>query len=335
MRFKWYHCLALFFGCKFRRAKPLDTQNLSRMINFRLMRHLWLFLVVAEEQHFGRAAKRLGMSQPPVTEQIQILEASLKVKLFDRSSRGTQLTAAGVAILPVVRKLVEHMQHLELAVREAAAGQIGLLTIGAITTTMLDLLPAAIDDFRKSHPGVTVAVKEIDSVDAVSMLRSGELDLALARLEVTGEDDVATAPLKEDRLAVAMPRNHAMAALPRVRLVTLAEENFIMFSREVSPDYFDSLTAACRANDFTPRIVHTVRSVASQVAFVGCGQGIALVPASMRKLAPENVVIKPLKETVKVVTAAVAWNRARPNLLVDEFKATLLKKSAAKRSATA
>lgn len=301
------------------------------MINFRLMRHLWLFLVVAEEQHFGRAAKRLGMSQPPVTEQIQVLEASLKVRLFERSSRGTQLTAAGAAILPVVRKLVEHMQHLELAVREAAAGQIGLLTIGAITSTMFDVLPSVIDEFRKSHPRVTVAVKEIDSVDAIAMLRTGELDLAIARLEVIGDDDIRIEPLNEDHLAVAMPKDHPSAALPRVRLATLAEENLIMFARDVSPDYFDSLTAACRANDFTPRIVHIVRSVASQVAFVGCGQGVALVPASMRKLAPENVVIRPLKESVKIVTAAVAWNKSRPSVLVDAFKTTLVGRSAASR----
>lgn len=294
------------------------------MINFRLMRHLWLFLVVAEEQHFGRAAKRLGMSQPPVTEQIQILEASLKVKLFERSSRGTQLTSAGVAILPVVRKLVDYMQQVELAVREAAAGQIGVLTIGAITPVMLDVLPAAIDRFRRTHEGVTVAVREIDSVDAVALLRMGEVDLAIARLEVIGDDDTMTAPLMQDRLAVAMPKNHPMAGLPRVRLATLAEENFIMFARDLSPDSFDSLTAACRANDFTPRIVHMVRSVVSQVAFVGCGQGIALVPASMRKMAPQNVVIKPLKESVKVVTAAVAWNKTKPNILAEQFRATLL-----------
>lgn len=301
------------------------------MINFRLMRHLWLFLVVAEEQHFGRAAKRLGMSQPPVTEQIQILEASLKVKLFERSSRGTQLTAAGTAILPAVRKLVEHMQQLEFAVREAAAGQIGILTIGAITSSMFDVLPGVIDGFRKTHTGVTVTVKEIDSVDAVSMLHTGEIDLALARLEATGDEEIATAPLNEERLAVALPKDHPLASSSRVRLAALADEKFIMFSREVSPDYFDNLTAACRTTDFTPRIVHVVRSVASQVAFVGCGQGVALVPLSMRKVAPENVVIRPLRDNVKVVTAALAWNKSRPNVLVEEFRTALLGRSPAAR----
>jgi DNA-binding transcriptional LysR family regulator len=312
--------------------RKLPIRETYLMINFRLMRHLWLFLVVAEEQHFGRAAKRLGMSQPPVTEQIQILEAALKVKLFERSSRGTQLTAAGAAILPVVRKLVEHMEQLELAVREAVAGQIGLLTIGSIASSMFDVLPAAIDEFRKSHPGVTVAVKEIDSADAVSLLRLGEIDLALARLDVIGDQDIEARPLKEDRLAVAIPRGHPLAGMPRVRLSELARESFIMFAREVSPDYFDSITAACRANEFTPRIVHVVRSVSSQIAFVGCGQGVALVPGSMRKLAPDNVTIKPLKESVKVVTAAVAWNNKRPNLLADEFRAALLELFSAPRA---
>lgn len=296
------------------------------MINFRLIRHLWLFVVVAEEQHFGRAAKRLGMSQPPLTEQIQTLEASLKVKLFERSRRGTTLTAAGAAILPVARKLADHMQHLEMAVREAAAGQIGVLNIGAISSAMLDVLPPYLDEFRSSHPGITVAVKEIDSVDAVPMLRAGEIDIALARLQLFDDEAMGSVPLKDDRLAVAMPKDHPLAASTRIRLASLANESFIMFGREFSPDYFDSLTAACRAHDFTPRIVHVVRSVASQVAFVGCGQGVALVPYSMRKLAPENVVMRPVKENVTVPTATLAWDKRRPSVLVDQFREGLVRR---------
>ncbi len=114
------------------------------MINFRLIRHLWLFLAVAEEQHFGRAAKRLGMSQPPLTEQIQILEQALRVRLFDRSRRGTKLTPAGAAILPAVRKFAEQLERLELAVQEAATGQRSILSIGAITSSMVDVIPAMI-----------------------------------------------------------------------------------------------------------------------------------------------------------------------------------------------
>jgi DNA-binding transcriptional LysR family regulator len=311
------------------------AQPIVPMINFRLTRHLWLFMAVAEEQNFGRAAKRLGMSQPPLSEQIQTLEAALKVKLFDRSRRGAHLTAAGAAILPAVRKFVEQMQQLELAVREAAAGQTGVLTIGAINSAMVDLLPPVLERLRARHPDVTVAVREIDSVEAVPMLRSGDIDLAFARLGGPGHEGIATVSLVEERLGVALPKVHSLAGKPRVRLASLADEDFVMFYRQVSPDYFDGLTAACKAAGFSPRILHEVRSVASQVAFVGCGQGIALVPAAFRKLAPDNVVVRPLQENITVVTMAMAWNEARPNVLVDQLRAELMagRQPAARRTA--
>ena len=125
------------------------------------------------------------------------------------------------------------------------------------------------------------------------------------------------------RLAVALPQDHAMAGMTRIRLGSLAEEEFVMFSRQVSPLYFDSLVASCRASGFSPRIIHEVRSVASQIAFVSCGQGIALVPSALKKLAPENVVIRALRERVNVVTTAMAWSTARQNPMVNAVLALL------------
>ncbi|MBI3145611.1 MAG: LysR family transcriptional regulator [Pseudogulbenkiania sp.] len=287
------------------------------MINFRLIRHLWLFLAVAEEQHFGRAAKRLGMSQPPLTEQIQVLEQALKVRLFERSRRGAQHTPVGAAILPAVRKFAEQLERLELAVREAAAGQTGVLTIGAITSAMLDVLPGLIEKLKTDYPMLTVSVKEIDSVEAIPALEAGDIDLAFARLEGDLGGAIRTLPLMEDRLAVALPRNHPLAERTGIRLAELAEESFVMFSRQVSPVHFDSLVSSCRGHGFSPRILHEVRSVSSQIAFVGCGQGIALVPLALGRLAPANVVVRPLLENVNVVTTAVAWSTARNNPLVD------------------
>ncbi len=293
------------------------------MINFRLIRHLWLFLAVAEEQHFGRAAKRLGMSQPPLTDQIQTLEQSLKVKLFERSRRGTRLTPAGAAILPAVKKFAEQLERLELAVREAATGQRSMLTVGAITSAMVDVLPSLIEKMKATHPDVTVAIREIDSVDAVPLLQSGDIDLAFARLEGDLGSGIRSIPLREDRLAVALPREHPLSARSRIRLAALAAEDFVMFYRRVSPGYFDSLMTACRNAGFSPRIVHEVNSVASQIAFVGCGQGVSLIPASMKRLAPETVVVRPLTEKLSVVTTAVAWNTVRVNPTVETAIAAL------------
>lgn len=274
------------------------------MINFRLIRHLWLFLAVAEEQNFSRAAKRLGMSQPPLSEQIQILEHALKTKLFERSRQGARLTPAGAAILPAVRKFAEQLGQLELAVHEAVSGQAGVLTIGAITQAMIDVLPPLIDQFKAEHPQITVAVREIDSAEAITALESGDIDLAFARLEGNLGKNIRSLPLTEDRLAVAIPRDHPLAARTRLTLANLVDEPMVMSSRQVSPNYFDYLIGVCKAHGLSPRVLHEVRSVTSQIAFVSCGQGVALVPASMKKLAPDNVILKPLTPRLSVVTAA-------------------------------
>jgi len=287
------------------------------MINFRLIRHLWLFLAVAEEQNFGRAAKRLGMSQPPLSEQIQVLEQALKVTLFERSRRGAKLTPVGAAILPAVRKFAEQLERLELAVEEAVAGQSGLLTIGAISTAMFDVLPGLIEQLKREYPHLTVSVREIDSVEAVPALEAGDIDLAFARLDGDLGASIRSLPLTEDRLVVALPGDHPLASRSRISLSSLANEPLVMFSRKVSPVYFDNLIATCRASGFSPRVLHEVRSFASQIAFVSYGQGIALVPASLKKLAPANVVFRPLSQKLQVVTTAMAWNTSRPNPLVE------------------
>ena len=289
------------------------------MINFRLIRHLWLFLAVAEEQNFGRAAKRLGMSQPPLSEQIQVLEQALKVKLFDRSRRGAKLTPVSAAILPAVRKFAEQLERLELAVEEAVAGQSGVLTIGAISTAMFDVLPGLIEQLKNDYPHLTVSVREIDSVEAVPALETSDIDLAFARLDGDLGASIKSLPLLEDRLVVAMAADHPLASRSRINLSSLANEPLVMFSRKVSPVYFDNLIATCKASGFSPRVLHEVRSVASQIAFVSYGQGIALVPASLKKLAPANVVFRSLSQKLNVVTTAVAWNAERANPLIDEI----------------
>lgn len=296
---------------------------MNNTIDFRLIRQLWMFLAVAEEQHFGRAARRLNMSQPPLTEQIKVLEQSLKMQLFERSRRGTQLSPAGAAILPAVRQFATQVERLERVVREVASGQSGVLHVGAITSSMLETVPPLLDALKRAHPHLTVFVKEIDSAEAIPALEAGDLDLAFARLDGEIGNDISTIPLQEDRLAVALGKTHPLAAQPRIRLKSLSTEQLVMSSRQVSPVYFDMLTGVCRTHGFAPRVLHEVRSVTSQIAYVSCGQGLALVPSSMRRLAPENVVIRPLKEKIMVVTAAAAWNANRHHPMVDEAVAWL------------
>lgn len=289
-------------------------------INFRLVKQLWMFLAVAEELHFGRAATRLGMSQPPLTEHIKVLESALKVILFERSRRGTKLTPAGAAIFPAVKKFAEQMKDLEDVVQEVVRGQTAVLQVGAITSAMLETVPPLLNKLGKLYPKLTVYVREIDSVDAIPALEKGDLDLAFVRLDGETQSGIETLSLATDRLAVALKKDNKLNHYSSVPMSALESEQFVMSSRQVSPAYFDMLVSACRKYGFSPRILHEVRSVTSQIAYVSCGQGVALVPQSMAKLAPENVSVKPLNENIMVVTSAMAWNNHRYNPMIDIVK---------------
>ena len=295
-------------------------------INFRLIKQLWMFLAVAEELHFGRAAARLGMSQPPLTVQIKILENSFGMELFDRSRRGTKLTPTGAAILPAVRHFADQVECLERVVREVARGQTGVLQVGAITSAMLETVPPQLTKLKQSHPELTVFVKEIDSFEAIPALENGELDIAFVRLDGETKSGIETLSLAKDRLAVALPESHRLTQKSQIAIAELEPEQFVMSSRQVSPIYFDMLMTVCREHGFSPRILHEVRSVSSQIAYVSCGQGVALVPNGAVKLAPGNVIVKPLVEEIMIITSAMAWNTRRQHPLIPVVRDFLSQK---------
>ena len=277
------------------------------MIDFRLIRHLHAFVVLAEELHFGRAAKRLGISQPPLTQQIQTLEQSLGVRLFERSRRGVQLTANGATILPTVQRLMEQAERVEVTVRDTRAGKTRLVHVGSILSAMYDMLPNTIRAVQQAYPDVALSITEIDSFEAIESLESGSFDIAFARLD-RGRGDVQVRELKKERLAVALPANHALAARKNVDLADLASEPLILFSRRVSPALFDKITSACVVAGFAPQIVHETKSIAAQIAMVGCGLGPALIPDGFALQGISGVVFRPLVQHVDLVTVAVAWN---------------------------
>ncbi len=280
------------------------------MINVRLLRHLWSFLAVAEERHFGRAAKRLGISQPPLTEQIQALERSLGIRLFERSRRGATLTREGQAILPAVQRFAEQMSHLEGVVRAAKEGKKEFIVIGAITSAFYDVLPRILRAVAAELPEVTASFVELHTADAVTMLQSGTVDVAVARL-VRSVGSIRVVPLVTDRLVVALSKDHPFAARTKIAIEDLANEPWIHIRRQISPPYFDSVITACAEAGFSPRLVHEVGSEASQVAFVSCGLGIALLPSSLSRNVAPNVVFRPLADAGEIVTASLAWDESR------------------------
>jgi DNA-binding transcriptional LysR family regulator len=288
------------------------------MVDFRFLRHLWSFLAIAEECHFGKAAKRLGISQPPLSQQIQILEHALGFKLFVRSRRGAELTPEGAAILPAVRRFAEQAGQMEAAVSEARLGRSEVIHVGAITSAIVDLLPAVFRVTRERHPHVTLTLAETDSSVAIDALLNGDIDVAFARFD-HDVDPIKVRRLANDRLVVALPASHPLAERRKVKLTSLAGDAMVLFPRRITPAYYDSIIAACRAAGFSPNIVQEVRTVPSQVAFVSCGMGVALVPGGLARLGAEGVVFRPLAEKVDVVTTAVAWNDQRASPRVHDL----------------
>ena len=285
------------------------------MIDFRLLRHFSYFLAVADERHFGRAAKRLGMSQPPLSQQIQVLEKSLGVRLFERSRQGVTLSREGAAILAPVRRFMEHAQRLQQAVMDARSGRSDVVTIGAINSAMFDIMPRLTRTAKKLYPQLSLAVMEMQSSDALAAVQSGEIDIALARFD----DQMASLevrPIMKDHLVLVLPIDHPLTKRDRVGLAELAGESFVLFPRRSSPSYFDQITSACRDAGFSPHVLHEVPSVVSQIALAGCGLAVGMVPSRAMRFGGGDVVFRPLLETIHVVSIAAAWSPVHQKDLV-------------------
>lgn len=280
-------------------------------MDFRLVRRLGHFLAVAEEGHFGRAAARLGLSQPPLTAQVQALEAELGVRLLERTRKGTRPTRAGEALLPMLRRLAEDAKQVEQLARELRAGRHAPMAMACVTSALFDYLPPLVRALRATQPDAAIAVKEMDTADAVEALRRGEVDFALARLD-RDRPPLAVLPLGADALVAALPEGHALLAQPGpLPLSALAEEPLVSLPRSISPAYFDRQVAACREAGFEPVAVREVGSAMAQIAFVAAGLGVALVSSAMATLRPPGVGFRPLAEPVEAVGVALVWNAER------------------------
>lgn len=280
------------------------------MIDFRLLRHFWYFLAVAEERHFGKAAKRLGMSQPPLSQQIQVLEQSLGVKLFERSRQGVRLTKEGGEILGPVQRFMEHAQRLQLEVLDARLGRDTSVSIGAVNAAIFDIMPRLTRIAKQRYPHLSLSLSEMDSASALSAVQNGAIDIALARFDQP-VSALEIRPIVKDHLVVVLPVDHRLTRHDRVALTELADESLVLSPRRVSPSFFDQVVSACRDVGFSPRVVYEVRSVVSQIAFVGCGDAIGMVPSRSMRFGGGDVVFRPLVEDIEVVTVAAAWDPTR------------------------
>jgi DNA-binding transcriptional LysR family regulator len=280
------------------------------------LRQLRYFVAVAEELHFGRAAERLGMAQPPLTQQIQKLERALGYRVLARQSRKTALTDAGLALLEDARRILADVDQAIDRTRRAGRGETGQLTVGTPPSVMLTSLPAVIRKYRERFPNVRFTLREMSTSAIAAGLLAGSLDIGFLReMKECGALPVETI-LREPVVAV-LPAAHLLSAVPRLRLRQLAKEPFVLFPRQVGLAFYEKLISFCANAGFTPRVVQEATQWQSVVTFVESGMGVSLAPACVQKFRWKGVVYRPLSglET----TVSVGWQNSRDSASIAAF----------------
>jgi DNA-binding transcriptional LysR family regulator len=277
------------------------------------------FVAVAEELHFGRAADRLRMSQPPLSQAILQLERQLGTTLLNRSSRSVLLTEAGRMFLEQCRMLITASERAQEVAEQASAGLAGILRIGAVTSAFSEVLPQILRRFRESHPLVELQVREIDTHHGRDALLRRELDVAVIRQAVTSRQ-LSSAPLRRDHFVIAMPENHRLSGTEGpVDLAGHRDDSWVWLPRTISPDYHDELVAACRQAGFSPDPQHYANSIHSQLAMVECGLGVTLVPESSVQRQPRTLVWRELRKRVDLVELSVVSRASGEEPLADHL----------------
>lgn len=270
------------------------------------LRHLRYFVAVAEELHFGRAAARLHMAQPPLSQQIRQLEDELGVRLLARTNRRVALTEAGRVLLDGARRVLALADETAEAARRADRGEVGRLALGFVGSATYEALPALLRAYGARYPGVEVALHQMTTAEQVAALAEGRIAAGLVRPPVP-DAGLALLTLRREAFVAALPRDHRLAGDEGVSIRALADESFIMFPRTQGAGLYDLALALCTRGGFAPRIAQVATEMQTIVGLVAAGMGVALVPASLRRLRPDDVAYVAIREAAPDVELALAW----------------------------
>lgn len=282
------------------------------------LRQLRYFSAVAETLHFGRAAGLLHIAQPPLSRAIRDLEAELGARLFDRTTRGVALSPTGAALLPEARRLLRGAEALRESARAHARGEIGALAVGFIGPAACGVFPEVVRAFRRAHPGVKLALREATTDAQARAVGEGDLDLGFV---LPGPSDPALAylALTWEPLVAALPASRHWPA--RLALASLSGEPFVLFPRAAGAWLFDAIVTYCRRAGFVPRIEQEAIQMQTIVSLVAAGIGVALVPASLRRLRRTGVVYRALAEKSPAVEIGLVQRARDDSPLVRAFVA--------------
>jgi DNA-binding transcriptional LysR family regulator len=269
-------------------------------------RHLRYFLALSEELHFGRAARRLSMSQPPLSLNIRQLEESVGARLFHRNSKEVRLTAAGRAFVPRARALLEQAGEAARHAREVDRGFEGRLRLGLVSSMIYRGLPRMLQAFQAQHPQTQVVLREMNSQDQVIELAHGQLDAGFVHTQRVPRE-MSRLLFASEPFLCCLPADHALARVRKLALSRLQGEPFVMFSRPASPDYYERVLAICSEAGFYPDVRHEVRHWLSVVSLVAQGMGVALVPAALKRSGIPGAVFVQVADTAARSEVFCVW----------------------------
>lgn len=283
-------------------------------------RQLRYFLAVAEELHFGRAAKRLHMTQPPLSQAIQQLEAELGVELFHRTTRHISLTAAGQALLPEARKLLQHADQLATIAQRAASGEIGKLSLAFVSIADYSVLPPSLRSFRQAYPQVEIELREATSNIQLSALEKGEIDagLLIPPIPEPLSKILAYQRLRTEPLVLALPVQQKRKKIAN-RLSSYKDLPLVLFPRTIAPALHDSILACFQSLGITPIISQEAIQMRTIIALVSADMGMALVPQSVSNLQRPGVHYQTLVDIEAQVEVGVAWRRDNDSPVLKAF----------------
>jgi DNA-binding transcriptional LysR family regulator len=282
------------------------------------LRLLRYFAAVAEERHFGRAAERLHMAQPPLSQQIRKLEHELGAELIDRSCRPIALTEAGRALFAEARLCLVHAERAFAAARRVAAGQLGQVRIGAMQAAVSGVLSHVIREHRRSHPDVALEVVDLGTREQMRQLAEHRLDVGLLRGPI---DDTALAveTLLDDPLMVALADDHELAGEARIDPSTLAGQPVLLWSRAAAPTVYADVVELFRLHEIEPPVIDESPRIESILALVAAGMGVAFLPTSFLNLGRRGVRFVPLVGPVPDRPLVLAWRTDNPSANLSAF----------------
>ena len=275
------------------------------------LRHLRYFVAVAEELHFGRAAVRLNISQPPLSQQIQALEQMLAVRLFERTNRRVALTEAGRVFLDEARAILLRAEAAVQLARRAQRGELGELKVGfTASAPFTSIMPRSILAFRQAYPDVQLSLLEMSSGEVVDALLEQRIQVGVLRpFELP--DSIESVELFRDPLVAVLPAEHPLAAGSEegLSLAALADEPFVFFPRSYTTGLHDQLHELSRQAGFTPRITQEANETMTIIGLVGAGMGVSMLPESFRRTRVDGVVYRTLLDAGATSAIWLAWRR--------------------------